>query len=277
MRNPEITGVTYQQGELQGYNVREYLLEKYNRKCCYCGAENVPLEVEHITPKTRGGTNRVDNLAIACHGCNQRKNNLTAAEFGYPHIQAMAKKTLKNTAIVTATRWAVYNRLQQTELPVECGSGALTKMNRTARELPKEHYYDACCVGRSTPKRLYIATIDVLQINAKGRGTHSRTTLDKYGFPRAYLARQKYFMGFMTGDMVKASVPKGKSKGVWCGRVLCRKQGFFDIKTLNRRIPGINHKHCCIVQSCDGYQYDIDRAALSSPCLKTGASSALSP
>ena len=30
-QNPEISGVQYQQGELQGYEVREYLLEKFNR------------------------------------------------------------------------------------------------------------------------------------------------------------------------------------------------------------------------------------------------------
>jgi len=45
MRNPEISGIEYKQGTLQGYEVKEYLLEKYNRKCCYCGKENVPLEV----------------------------------------------------------------------------------------------------------------------------------------------------------------------------------------------------------------------------------------
>jgi len=35
MQNPEITGVEYQQGTLQGYNVRNYLLEKWSRKCAY--------------------------------------------------------------------------------------------------------------------------------------------------------------------------------------------------------------------------------------------------
>nr|MCU0552417.1 RNA-guided endonuclease IscB [Leptolyngbya sp. Prado105] len=48
IQNPEISGVQYQQGELQGYEVREYLLEKWNRKCAYCSVETVPFEVEHI-------------------------------------------------------------------------------------------------------------------------------------------------------------------------------------------------------------------------------------
>lgn len=40
LANPEIDGVEYQQGKLQGYEVREYLLQKWGRKCAYCGTEN---------------------------------------------------------------------------------------------------------------------------------------------------------------------------------------------------------------------------------------------
>jgi 5-methylcytosine-specific restriction endonuclease McrA len=57
LENPEISGIEYQQGELAGYEVREYLLNKWERKCTYCGVENVPLQVEHIQPKAKGGTN----------------------------------------------------------------------------------------------------------------------------------------------------------------------------------------------------------------------------
>ena len=65
MQNPEIQGAEYQHGTLFGYEVREYLLEKWDRKCAYCDAENVPLEIEHLHPKARGGSNRVSNLTIA--------------------------------------------------------------------------------------------------------------------------------------------------------------------------------------------------------------------
>jgi 5-methylcytosine-specific restriction endonuclease McrA len=58
MENAEICGVEYQQGELLGYSGRQYLLEKWDRKCAYCGIENVPLQVEHIVPTVRGGSRR---------------------------------------------------------------------------------------------------------------------------------------------------------------------------------------------------------------------------
>jgi 5-methylcytosine-specific restriction endonuclease McrA len=73
INNSNISGIEYQQGTLYGYEVREYLLEKFNRACIYCSQINVPLEIEHIVPKSRGGSNRIDNLGIACHECNQRE------------------------------------------------------------------------------------------------------------------------------------------------------------------------------------------------------------
>jgi len=105
MQQPEITGVEYQQGTLHGYEVKEYLLDKWGRKCAYCGKKAIPLEVEHIVPKSRGGTDRVSNLTISCRKCNLKKGDKTAKEFGYPHIQQQAKTPLKAAACINNIRW----------------------------------------------------------------------------------------------------------------------------------------------------------------------------
>lgn len=152
MQNAEISGVEYQQGELAGYEVREYLLEKFDHKCCYCGKTDTPLEIEHIKPKSRGGGNRVSNLCLACRECNLRKGNQTAAEFGYPHVQALAKQTLKDAGTVNSVRWAVwrmFHRVSRRGLPIEVGTGGRTKFNRTKQDYPKAHWIDAACVGQS--------------------------------------------------------------------------------------------------------------------------------
>ncbi|MEY2335712.1 RNA-guided endonuclease IscB [Acidithiobacillus ferrianus] len=65
MQNPEISGTEYQQGTLLGYEVREYLLEKWGRECVYCWAGQSPLEIDHIHPRSKGGSDRVSNLTIA--------------------------------------------------------------------------------------------------------------------------------------------------------------------------------------------------------------------
>ena len=81
MQNAAISGVEYQQGELAGYELKEYLLEKFDRKCVYCGKSGAVLNVEHIIPKARGGSNRVSNLAIACVQCNQKKGAMPIEDF----------------------------------------------------------------------------------------------------------------------------------------------------------------------------------------------------
>ena len=277
MQNPEISGVEYQQGELQGYEVREYLLEKWGRKCAYCGAENIPLEIEHIIPKARKGTDRVSNLTLACRTCNETKGTKTAEEFGYPEIQKQARIPLKDAAFVTATRWKVYNTLLETGLDVECGTGARTKMNRIRLNLPKDHHFDAICVGASTPNELTLKTKSVLHIKAKGRGSHCRTNLDKDGFPRGYLARQKSFFGFQTGDIVKAIIPKGKYKGTWIGAVACRKSGYFDIKNKKgvRIAQGVSYKNCKVLSRVDGYEYNVERLEVDGIPLMTEVTSIL--
>ena len=143
MQNPEIDGVEYQQGTLQGYNVRNYLLEKFNRKCVYCGKEDVSLEVEHIVPKSRGGSNRVDNLTISCHDCNQEKDNQTAEEFGYPEVQKQAKESLKSTAFMNIIRWKIVNKLN-----CDYTFGHITKKKRIEQDLEKTHFNDAFVIAK---------------------------------------------------------------------------------------------------------------------------------
>jgi 5-methylcytosine-specific restriction endonuclease McrA len=253
--DPEIRGVEYQQGALFGYEVREYLLEKWGRTCTYCGAADVPLQVEHIVPRTRGGSDRVSNLTLACAPCNQRKGAQTAAEFGFPHIQAQAQRPLRDAAAVNSTRWALYQALQATGLPLEAGTGGRTKYNRTRLDWPKTHWQDAACVGASTPARLRVFTPTVLQITATGRGLHSRTKLDKYGFPRLRLPRQKRFFGVQTGDMVEARVPSGTKQGRYLGRVAVRAKGSFNITTATGTVQGLHHRFFQVLQRADGYRY----------------------
>jgi 5-methylcytosine-specific restriction endonuclease McrA len=117
MENPEIEGVEYQQGTLAGYETREYLLEKWGRQCAYCGKENIPLQIEHIVPRAKGGSNRVSNLCLACEKCNLAKGTKNIEEFlrSKPErllrILAQAKAPLFDAAAVNTTRPELHKRL----------------------------------------------------------------------------------------------------------------------------------------------------------------------
>jgi hypothetical protein len=256
LQNPEISGVEYQQGELLGYEIREYLLEKWERKCAYCGKTGVALEVEHINPKSRGGSNRVSNLTLACYTCNQQKGNQTALEFGYPMIQSKAKEPLNTVSVMNGIRWALLELLKTTGLPLEVGTGGQTKFNRSKQDYPKTHWIDAACVGNSGESVHIYPNHKPLLITAKGRQRRQMTLPDKFGFPRTK-AKYSTSYGFKTGDVIKAVVPKGKKQGTYLGRVAVRVSGRFDISTNSKLVEGISYRYCQIIQHSDGYTYAI--------------------
>jgi hypothetical protein len=193
MHNPEISGVEYQQGTRAGYEVREYLLEKWSRACAYCGKRDIPVQIEHIQPRAQGGTDRVSDLTLSCEPCNIKKGTQSIDQFlkRKPEvlkcIQSQARAPFKDTAAMHATRWALFEELKLTGLPIECGSGGLTKYNRTQRGLPKTHWLDAACVGKSTPGHLMIATVTPLLIKVTSRQSRQMCRVDTYGFEAAII------------------------------------------------------------------------------------------
>ncbi len=260
LMNPEISGVEYQQGTLAGNELRAYLLEKFQYACVYCGAKHVPLTIDHVVPRAKGGTNRVSNLVIACCDCNQKKGAMPVEEFlkkkpeVLKKIKTQLKESLKGAAAMNTTRKVLPKALEATGLPVKIGSGAQTAFNRHRLGLAKEHWIDALCVGNVSGITIP-GGLNVLQIFCMGRGRYRRTNVDRYGFPRGYLMRKKRVHGFATGDMVEAIVLKGKRQGRWRGRVLVRTKGRFDIQTAQGRVAGINWKYCRLLSHSDGYRY----------------------
>ncbi len=263
IQNPEISGIEYQQGELAGYELREYLLEKWDRECAYCGAKNVPLEIEHIQARSKGGSDRVSNLTLACTECNINKGNKDIKEFlkckpkRLKKIQAQAKAPLKDTAAVNATRYATGNALKGFDLPITItfSSGGRTKFNRVKLGYSKDHWIDAACVGESGAQVVIPPAITPLIITAKGRGSRQKCSMNQYGFPRTSPKKHKRVKGFQTGDIVKAVVTKGKKIGTYIGRVVVRARGSFDIGIGKKKVSGISYKYCQLIQRVDGYEY----------------------
>src|SRR5260370_29567865 len=115
---------------------------------------------------------------------------------------------LRGAAAGNATRWALYERVKALGLPVEGGSGGLTKYNRVRRGLEKTHWLDAANVGRSTPTSLIIKDLVPWQITATGHGSRQMCLMDKYGFPRTGPKQHKRVRGFQTRDRARAVVTR---------------------------------------------------------------------
>lgn len=57
------------------------VLDRDNRTCVYCGAEGQPIELDHLTPISRGGNDTVWNLVTSCRACNRQKGRKTLSEY----------------------------------------------------------------------------------------------------------------------------------------------------------------------------------------------------
>ena len=211
IKNPDISGKEYQQGTLQGYNIRNYLLEKHGRKCFYCDKEVSTFEVEHMLPKAKGGSNRIDNLTLSCHSCNQKKGTLTAEEFikqTLP-VEKLAKKLkqlskekhlFKYMAHMNATRWALYNAIDEKYSNAKITYGYITKCNRIQAGLPKAHHIDAKCITGFAQVPSFDTTVVKVKMRRHNRQLH-RATFSK-GHIRKAASLPTVMFGFRLYDMV---------------------------------------------------------------------------
>lgn len=256
LQNPEISGIGYQQGTLFQYEVKEYLLEKFNRTCMYCGKKDCIFEVEHVIAKALGGTNRISNLGLACVQCNQKKGSLPIEVFlkNKPEllkkIHKQLKTPLRDAAVMNATRNRLFLELLKIGLPVETGTGGQTKFNRKQFNIPKTHALDAACVGHIF--NIVAQNTFHIKIKCFGRGRYSRTILNKYGFPHAYLMKTKSIYGFQTGDIVLINKNLCIGKNIF--RIIVSSSGTFIFRTNNKNIK-ISWRNCRLLQKHDGYEY----------------------
>lgn len=168
LMNPEITNEEYQQGPMYGKDsLKAALISEYGNKvnvdgktrtvarCCYCGKENVPLEVEHIFPKGKGGTDAWHNLTLACKECNQFKGNRTPEEAGMK-LLVKPLKFYQTRLLKYATqlqqgknylKQAIYDAIGV--MPTFT-YGQFTSWQRKKFDIPKTHINDAIMVAITT-------------------------------------------------------------------------------------------------------------------------------
>ncbi|MFB8790126.1 MAG: HNH endonuclease [Potamolinea sp.] len=242
--------------------MREYLLQKWERKCAYCGVENVSLEVEHIKPKSKGGSNRVGNLTLACHECNTKKGNLDIHDFltkkpdVLKRILENATKPLLDAAAVSSTRYAIVKMAKSICENVKCWSGATTKMNRVRQKLEKTHSLDAACVGESGAS-IQIRTDSPILITCKGHGSRQSRRVNASGFP-AVLNAKEVFNHVKAGDVVRFLLNKDRKKlkaGIYTSRVKTPTKKGFEVLINGARITLSSMSNVVFVHRSDGYSY----------------------
>jgi len=98
-----------------------------------------------------------------------------------------------------------------------------------------------------------ISNVQPLQIRAIGHGSRQMCRTDKYGFPKTHRTRKAMFMGFQTGDIVKADIPKGKFAGRHVGRLSAvRQRPSFTLNGFD-----VHPKHLKRIHRSDGFNYQM--------------------
>ncbi len=64
-------------------DIRYQVLASYNGRCALCGATSKErrIEVDHIVPRSKGGSNDISNLQALCDECNRGKSYKDATKF----------------------------------------------------------------------------------------------------------------------------------------------------------------------------------------------------
>jgi 5-methylcytosine-specific restriction endonuclease McrA len=89
--------------------------------CAFCGTAEGVIEVEHLLPVSRGGTDAWENLALACRTCNQRKSDRTVEEAGMQlrlHHGLDSRQVGRLRPYVDGTLRALRSELRHTQLTI---------------------------------------------------------------------------------------------------------------------------------------------------------------
>lgn len=145
IKNPEISGKEYQEGEQLGFwNVREYVLARDGHKCQHCRGKSKDsiLNIHHIESRKTGG-NSPSNLITLCETCHK--------EFHKGNIKLKVKRSasLRDAAVMGIMKWELYDELKSLYPNVKMTFGYITKHDRIKHGIEKSHVSDAFVISRN--------------------------------------------------------------------------------------------------------------------------------
>lgn len=245
IKNPEIQGKEYQEGDQLGFwNVREYVLWRDGHQCQHCKgkSKDVILNVHHIESRKTGG-NAPNNLITLCDTCHDlhHKGKIT--------LNVKRGKSLKDVAFMGIMRWTCFNRLKEIYQEVSLTYGYITKNKRIIEGLEKSHRVDARCISSHSMATPMQITYLVKQVRGQNRQLHKATIL-KGGVRKANKSA-RYVKGFQLFDKVLF-------EGIECFVFGRRSSGSFDIRLLDgtKIHAGISFKKLTLVEKATSLLFE---------------------
>jgi 5-methylcytosine-specific restriction endonuclease McrA len=221
IKNPEISGVGYQQGSLYEYqNVKSFLISREYGKCQLCNKKydkDNNWHVHHIIPKSKGGTNIVDNLALLHEKCHDKI-----------HKQNLLHLLKKNKQYKESTFMSIIKNRFVKDLNCKLVFGYQTFLKRIRLGLSKEHFNDAFCIsGGELQERC--KPFDVIQKHRNNRVLQ----LNRKGF-KSGIRKKRYDIQPLDSVWIKGK--EYIAKGVHCEgrRIVVEGMGSITIKLIEK-------------------------------------------
>lgn len=145
MINPEITGEEYQNGQCAGYyDVRYFVFARDNYTCQVCKKKNQILHTHHILYKSKGGTDRADNLIAVCSDCHTSANHKEGSVLYDWMMKHKKVKQYKEATFMNIIRKRIFQKYPNAIITY----GSETSPYRKELGLEKTHYNDAIAISK---------------------------------------------------------------------------------------------------------------------------------
>lgn len=251
IKNPDISGKEYQQGEQLGFwNTRTYVIWRDNHECqcCHGKSKDKILNVHHIESRKTGG-NTPNNLITLCETCHKGYHNGTIKLPKSIH----RGMSFRDAAFMGIMRKSLLSELRKIYPNVKETYGYITKNTRITHNLPKEHYVDARCISGNPDAKPLGYYFYQKKVRCHNRQIH-KMKISKCGVRKNNQA-EYLVKGFRLFDKVKYN---NKEYFIF-GR---RKSGQFEVRDLSGKKAsksGVNYKKLNLIETTKKYLTEIRR------------------
>ena len=231
VKGRKLEGIEYQRADFEGKNRRMKVLWRDEFTCQICKSKE-NLQVHHIIPRSKGGSDTLNNLITVCSACH---NKIHKGEIGLNR----KPKMFKYPTILQTGKWWIWNKLVEMfgRENVKVTFGWITAQNRRELNLEKDHWADACAILKCNNIKSLIYDIKPLR-KREWRNNPTKKNTEKKGF-RHY-------------SLVKAY---HRTKGVVIGTVRSLKKSALTLRTkFNDNFP-VSYSKAKVLQRFKGVAY----------------------
>jgi len=197
MINPNIRNWQYSKGLQYGFeNIKSYIRSRDNYTCQICNKNvgNIRNEVHHIIPKSKGGSNRPDNLILLCPDCHKKVHTGKAT----CSSKLIKKKDFRDAGVLNSCMKHMFAEFEDI-LSTQDTYGYITNVVRHNWKLEKTHSNDASIIalcdsnGLVDELKYYDQWLDEkIIINFKQHRRHVRNYVKRYEDRKYYIINSKH-------------------------------------------------------------------------------------